>query len=67
MIDRYVTPEEAQTKWCPIQTPSQACVGAECMAWRWRDEGRTWVDDGNGRGHWEFIKKTHGYCGMVKT
>ena len=39
----YVTPEEAQTKWCPIQNPPQACVGTECMAWRWASaSGKIW-------------------------
>ena len=57
----YVTPEEAQTKWCPIQNPPQACIGTECMAWRWKQ-----MKDLSGK----VIKKTsttHGYCGMVQS
>ena len=58
----YVTPEEAQTKWCPIQNPPQACVGKECMAWRWN----IWFEyDDEGYGH-RHISTTHGYCGMVR-
>ena len=63
----YVTPAEAQTKWCPIQNPPQACVGKECMAWRWRlmryEENKNPETDS-----WPAIySTTHGYCGMVRT
>jgi len=56
----YVTPEEAQTKWCPIQNPPLLCAGTGCMAWRWKQ-----MKDLSGK----VIKKTsttHGYCGMVR-
>ena len=65
----YVTPEEAQTKWCPIQNPPQACVGTECMAWRWKPEGTQ-----NLRQGYELRiplhpeePMEHGYCGMIKS
>ena len=63
----YVTPEEAQTKWCPIQNPPQACVGKECMAWRWRlmryEEDKNPETDS-----WPAIySTTHGYCSMVRS
>ena len=70
----YVTPEEAMNKGCVMSmarenphTIYQFCLGPQCMAWRWRYEDRTWVNDGHGYGHWEFIKKTHGYCGTVRS
>ena len=67
----YVTPEEAQTKWCPIQNPPQACIGTECMAWRWASsfvkdkDGQ--IGDINGNGYVQVFSKTHGYCGMVQS
>ena len=60
----YVTPEKAQTKWCPIQPPPQACVGTECMAWRWRLD-MTYSDKGFNDG--QKYSTTHGYCGMVQS
>jgi len=65
----YVTAEEAQTKWCPIQNPPQACVGKECMAWRWQ---QTVIRENNSvkmtpEGLVRTISTTHGYCGMVRT
>ena len=63
----YVTPEEAQTKWCPIQNPPQVCGGTECMAWRWtsieiRRRYRTWKLTRSTA----INSTTHGYCGMVR-
>ena len=60
----YVTPEEAQTKWCPVQNPPQACVGKECMAWRWREE--TKFVENNSLSLRAYFSTTHGYCGMVR-
>jgi hypothetical protein len=63
----YVTPEEAEKKFCPHDLAF--CRGSQCMAWRWRPHG-----------HQDFAQglmlqlpltpeepMTHGYCGMVRT
>ena len=63
----YVTPEEAQTKWCPIQNPPQACVGTECMAWRWRLMGYEVQQDSEINAWPAIYSTTHGYCGMVQS
>ncbi len=65
----YVTPEEAENKLCPIKNKDwngkYCCIGKECMAWRWTDEGRKWVKTEDGEGYRKSTERTHGYCGMV--
>jgi hypothetical protein len=64
----YVTPEEAQTKWCPIQNPPQACVGKECMAWQWAEQFNTVIQNGVVTSKtFARYSTTHGYCGMVQS
>ena len=63
----YVTPEEAQTKWCPVQNPPQACVGKECMAWQWHRIKYDNEKDPETNSWKTIFSTTHGYCGMVRS
>jgi len=63
----YVTPEEAQEKICPMPIHDFNCAGPKCMAWRWENEEKEWINTGVGEGHWKPAQRTHGYCGMVRT
>ena len=42
----YVTPEEADKKYCPMAMNSGTvlyCAGSKCMAWRWASaSGKIW-------------------------
>ena len=82
MIDNYVTPEEADLKFCPVNHGMiTGCDGPKCMAWRWAEindpqlkEGQ-WDDatPNNGSKGWFTLgwekrySTTHGYCGMVRS
>lgn len=62
----YLTPEEAEKKYCPLKYSD--CIGPKCMAWRWKPEGTQ-----NLRQGYELKiplhpeqPTTHGYCGMVR-
>ena len=37
-----------------------ACLGSQCMAWRWV---QTYIDDGNGGTETSY--NTHGFCGLA--
>ena len=56
----YVTPEEAEKKYCPLKYSE--CIGPKCMAWRWK-ETADWKE---GSDLLVTYSTTHGYCGMVK-
>ena len=65
----YVTPEQADKKYCPIAMNSGTvlyCAGPKCMAWRWRL--MRYADDKDpDTDAWPAIySTTHGFCGMVR-
>lgn len=65
-----VTPEAARTKRCPMRIAAGSitaidggnCVGAQCMAWRWKASLNRWVEGTRQR---EEVSKTHGVCGLA--
>jgi hypothetical protein len=66
----YVTPEEAEKKYCPLKYSD--CIGPKCMAWRWQELVEDFVKvSGSEIGPIEKVVKgystTHGYCGMVRS
>jgi len=67
----YMTPEEAEKMGCcmSMNRPefAAACIGKTCMAWRWENEEKEWINTGAGKGHWKPAQRTHGFCGMVRT
>jgi hypothetical protein len=64
-----MTEDEAKTKWCfkrgyvvdadnlgfdpENPTKSIACIGSECMAWRWENDGS------------QFGRNQDGFCGLA--
>ena len=62
------TEEEASNKFCPAQMITMnltsnearkfACLGAECMAWRWLPRESRMVND-------DMVYVRPGYCGMA--
>jgi len=66
----YVTPEEADLKFCPVKHGMiTGCDGPKCMAWRWQ---QTVIRENNSvkmtpEGLVTTISTTHGYCGMVRS
>lgn len=62
----YITPEEADKKYCPIAMNSGTvlyCAGPKCMAWRWGPSYK-WNEDEDKPE--VTYSTTHGYCGMVR-
>lgn len=66
----YVTPEEAEIKFCPYTLSKRSevsrhftCAGPNCMAWRWK-ETADWKE---GSDLLVTYSTTHGYCGMVRS
>jgi hypothetical protein len=66
MVDspHYVTPEEAEKKYCPLKYSE--CVGSKCMAWRWRLMRYAEEKDPETDSWPAIYSTTHGCCGMVK-
>lgn len=60
----YVTPAEAQHKYCPVMNPSQACIGKQCMLWRWKYISSD--IDPDTKEPFNTYSTTHGYCGMMR-
>ena len=65
----YMTPEEAEIKFCPYTLSKKSevsrhftCAGPNCMAWRWKEK----ADWKEGSDFLVTYSETHGYCGMVR-
>ena len=66
-----MTEAEAKTKWCPMMPRGYranrasdgfvrddlSCIGSECMAWRWKQEG---IEHGE-----PIYNDTYGHCGLA--
>jgi len=64
----YVTPEEADLKFCPFkQGMITGCDGIKCMAWRWVNLIKEVKDTDDCVIREGLFSTTHGYCGMVRS
>lgn len=70
-----MTEEEAKKCWCPAATRPRpdvgsACIGSQCMAWRWLLEAHIPTDAENVHEITPVdcikpIRVTRGYCGLA--
>jgi hypothetical protein len=64
----YVTPEEADLKFCPVKHGMiTGCDGPKCMAWQWHRIKYDNEKDPETNSWKTIFSTTHGYCGMVRS
>ena len=67
MDKNWMTPEEAELKYCPKLEAD--CLGTECMAWVWQDDDYTYAEESPGEG-WvrgDLADSIFGYGDKEKT